>query len=378
MCLTSPEGQFLQVNASLCQMLGYSEAALLTLTFAQLTHPDDLGVTLEHAQKLLAGEISYYHLEKRYRHKDGHTIWCLLSVSLVRDRAQQPLYFVAQMQDMTERQLALQERQHANAAMQAANVALKQRVAELSTLNHITQTVGAAIDLPAALAAVAALIAGRFNALETGISLLNQQQTALQMIANHHVDPQALSLVGTVFPLQEDYIAINLFEDRQSIVLSVTDDTPGTAFTRQMMQARRIDCLMSVGLWMQGEAIGTITIGTDQRGRVFMPDEVKLAETIAGQIASAVQNVRLFEALQLVKDPAEAASLAKSHFLADIGYELQTPLNKILERVQRLQQAQAQAQRDSLKTINHDSEYLLQLIHSMSLLANVETAPKRD
>jgi len=378
MCLTAPEGRFLQVNASLCQMLGYSAAALLTLTIVQLTHPDDLGVTVEHAQKLLAGEISYYHLEKRYRHKDGHTIWCLLSVSLVRDRAQQPLYFVAQIQDMTERQLALQERQHANATMQAANVALKQRVAELSTLNHITQTVAAAIDLPAALAAVAALIAGRFNALETGISLLNQQQTALQMIAHYHVDPQAPSLVGTVFPLQEDYMASNLFEDRQSIVLSVTDDIPGTAFTRQRMQARKIECLMSVGLWLQGEAIGTITIATDQRGRVFTPDEVKLAETIAGQIAGAVQNARLFEALQLAKDTAEAASLAKSHFLADMGYELQTPFNNIFERVQRLQQAQTQAQHDSLKTINHDSEYLLQLIHSMSLLANVETAPKRD
>jgi PAS domain S-box-containing protein len=97
MCLTSPQGQFLQVNASLCQMLGYSEAELLALTFAELTHPDDLPLTLACAQKLLSGELSYYHLEKRYRHKDGHTIWCLLSVSLVRDREEHPLYFVGQM-----------------------------------------------------------------------------------------------------------------------------------------------------------------------------------------------------------------------------------------------------------------------------------------
>ncbi|MBW4693771.1 MAG: PAS domain S-box protein [Lyngbya sp. HA4199-MV5] len=97
MCLTSPQGRFLQVNASLCQLLGYSEAELLAMTFAELTHPDDLPLTLAYAQKLLSGELAYYHLEKRYQHKDGHTIWCLLSVSLVRDREEQPLYFVAQM-----------------------------------------------------------------------------------------------------------------------------------------------------------------------------------------------------------------------------------------------------------------------------------------
>ncbi|MBW4581454.1 MAG: PAS domain S-box protein [Tildeniella nuda ZEHNDER 1965/U140] len=141
MCLTSPAGQFLQVNASLCQMLGYTEAELLRLTFAELTHPDDLTVTLEYAQKLLAGDIAYYHLEKRYQHKNGQTIWCLLSVSLVRDRDQQPLYFVAQMQDTTAQQAALYERQRAEASMQAVNAALNQRVAELSTLNHSPEQV---------------------------------------------------------------------------------------------------------------------------------------------------------------------------------------------------------------------------------------------
>ncbi|XGV98461.1 MAG: PAS domain S-box protein [Leptolyngbya sp. BL-A-14] len=95
MCLVSPEGRFLQVNASMCQLLGYNEVELLSRTVANLTHPDDLDVTAACIEKLLAGEMSYYHLEKRYQHKDGHTIWCLLSVSLVRDRENQPLYFVA-------------------------------------------------------------------------------------------------------------------------------------------------------------------------------------------------------------------------------------------------------------------------------------------
>ncbi|PSB35666.1 PAS domain S-box protein [Stenomitos frigidus] len=376
MCLTALDGRFLQVNAALCQMLGYTEAELLSLTFAALTHPDDLNTTLEYAQKLRSGEISYYHLEKRYKHKEGHTIWCLLSVSLVRDREQQPLYFVAQMQDTTEQQAALRERQRAEASRQAANVALSQRVAELSTLNHITQTVASLTALPTALTTAAALMTDRFKAREADISLLNKQRTALQIIANHHVDPAAPSLVGKTFLIAEDYIGKQLLERRESVVLTITETFPGTEYSRRLMEARNIHCIMTVGMWMRGEAIGAITVATEEWGRVFTPDEVKLAETIAGQIASAVQNAYLFEALQRAKETAEAANIAKSHLLADISHELQIPLHSILERVQALPQESAQTQQDYLESIHYNSEYLLQLINNLSSIATIESAPK--
>ncbi|HEY9656175.1 MAG TPA: PAS domain S-box protein, partial [Crinalium sp.] len=63
MSLTAPDGRFLQVNKSFCQMLGYSEAELLTLTVHEITDPDDLEATIAAVQRLLAGEISYYHLK---------------------------------------------------------------------------------------------------------------------------------------------------------------------------------------------------------------------------------------------------------------------------------------------------------------------------
>ncbi|MEC4982823.1 MAG: PAS domain S-box protein [Oscillatoria sp. PMC 1068.18] len=111
-CLVSPEGQFLEVNPSLCRLLGYYAAELLTLTFPEITYPPDLETDLEQLQKLLAGEISAYNLEKRYFHKDGHIIWALLSVTLVRNSRKEPLYFIAQIQDISDRhqaELALRE-----------------------------------------------------------------------------------------------------------------------------------------------------------------------------------------------------------------------------------------------------------------------------
>ena len=103
MALVSPEGQWLQVNAQVCAFLGYPAAELSTKTFQELTHPDDLERDTNYVRQLLAGEIETYTLEKRYLHKDGRSIWGLLAVSLVRDEAGAPLYFISQIEDITAR-----------------------------------------------------------------------------------------------------------------------------------------------------------------------------------------------------------------------------------------------------------------------------------
>src|ERR671913_1270257 len=97
------EGRYLQVNHSLCGILGYSEEELQTLTWQEITHPDDLAASKAFARRIVAGEFPRYHLEKRFLHADGHTVWASLSVSLVRDAEGEPIYFVSQIQDVTER-----------------------------------------------------------------------------------------------------------------------------------------------------------------------------------------------------------------------------------------------------------------------------------
>ena len=103
MALVSPEGRWLQVNHALCAILGYTESELLATDFQTITHPDDLEISLDRARQLRAGTIPSYQLEKRYRHKDGHTVHVLTAVSQVRDANGGPLYFVSQIKDVTER-----------------------------------------------------------------------------------------------------------------------------------------------------------------------------------------------------------------------------------------------------------------------------------
>ncbi|MBD2166533.1 PAS domain S-box protein [Calothrix membranacea FACHB-236] len=111
MALISPHGQFLQVNRSLCEMVGYSEAELLRLNSLEITHPDDIPTNLAAATQVLKEKQRIYQLKQRYIHKSRFIIWILISVSLVRDQNRKPLYFVAQIQDISEQQAALRERQ---------------------------------------------------------------------------------------------------------------------------------------------------------------------------------------------------------------------------------------------------------------------------
>ena len=106
MALITPEGRWLQVNPALCDLLGYDCEELTTLTFQDVTHPDDLEASLEHSRRQLDGEVETLRIEKRYVRKDGGVVWVALSSQLARDGDGTALHFVAQIEDVTDRVIA--------------------------------------------------------------------------------------------------------------------------------------------------------------------------------------------------------------------------------------------------------------------------------
>lgn len=169
MALLSTTGVWLKANAALYSIIGYSEAELLSTNFQTITHPDDLEVSLKLANQVLAGEISTYQLEKRYLHKQGHPVWVQLSASLVHDGDQNPLYFIAQFQDITlckqaaialkqahydlERRVAERtaEFQRANSLLQAEIATRQQAEEEVYFLQNMTQAISESADFHTAL-----------------------------------------------------------------------------------------------------------------------------------------------------------------------------------------------------------------------------------
>lgn len=106
MALVNVEGCFLRVNKALCAIVGYPAEVLVTKTFQQITHPDDLGADLELLRRLLYGEIPRYKLAKRYIHADGHFVDVMLHVSIARGAHGEPSHFIAQIEDVSAIKLA--------------------------------------------------------------------------------------------------------------------------------------------------------------------------------------------------------------------------------------------------------------------------------
>lgn len=109
MALLNEQGRWLRVNKRLCEIVGYSEEELKSLTFQDITYPDDLQSDLDLLSEIIAGKRNHYQLEKRYFHKNGHIVYIILGVSMVKNEEGQILYFISQIIDITELKLAEQK-----------------------------------------------------------------------------------------------------------------------------------------------------------------------------------------------------------------------------------------------------------------------------
>jgi PAS domain S-box-containing protein len=109
MAMLSPEGRWLLVNQKLCDIVGYDEKELLTKTFQDITHPEDLDKDMDFVKQVLEGRIKTYSMEKRYFKKDGSIVWIDLTVALMRDEGGIPDFFISVIQDISERVKIKQE-----------------------------------------------------------------------------------------------------------------------------------------------------------------------------------------------------------------------------------------------------------------------------
>jgi PAS domain S-box-containing protein len=125
MALTSPAKGCLEANAELCRMLGYSREELLRAAWTDLTHPDDLAADVAQFDRVMAGEIDGYVMDKRWIRKDGQVVYSTMAANCLRDADGSVLYFVALVQDMTAREAVEEALRHSE-----ANLAHGQRISQ--------------------------------------------------------------------------------------------------------------------------------------------------------------------------------------------------------------------------------------------------------
>jgi len=96
------DGRWLRTNQTLCDIVGYTIDELQALTFQDITHADDLDADLDLLQALAERRIDHYRMEKRYLHKDGHTVWVDLQVAPQYDDEDALMYYISTVLDISE------------------------------------------------------------------------------------------------------------------------------------------------------------------------------------------------------------------------------------------------------------------------------------
>ena len=172
-------GEWLRVNQKLCDIVGYSREELLTMTFQDITYPDDLAEDLAHVAKLLKGEIESYSFEKRYICKNQSIIWTQITVSLRRQTQNDgtlgiPLYFISMVEDINDRKHLELQNAESLCALEKAKVALENRNEELDQFVY-----AASHDLKAPLRGITNLSEWLEEDLSGQLSEENQQQLVL-------------------------------------------------------------------------------------------------------------------------------------------------------------------------------------------------------
>jgi signal transduction histidine kinase/HAMP domain-containing protein len=266
---------------------------------------------------------------------------------------------------------------------------LETRVDQLSALNRITQTLASVHEVNTALGHVTRELVELFRAQYSGVALLDAGGEALTLIAEHSRSGPS-DETGLILPLAGDPSSQSVIATGRSLVVGDAQHNPLTAGLHGLLAARGTHCLMIVPLLVRGEVIGTVGLATDEPDREFSEAEVALAETIAGQVAAAIESSRLFAEMLTAKEAAETANEAKSTFLASVSHELRTPLTSVLgfakvirrqldERIlphvdsedQRTQRAIAQV-RENVAVIVTEGERLTTLVNNVLDLAKIE------
>jgi PAS domain S-box-containing protein len=103
MAMTSPIKGCLEVNDELCRILGYERSELLHKNWTEMTHPDDLAEDLANFDRVMAGEIDGYSMDKRWIRKDGQVVHTIMAAKCVRKADGSVDYFVGLVQDITKR-----------------------------------------------------------------------------------------------------------------------------------------------------------------------------------------------------------------------------------------------------------------------------------
>jgi PAS domain S-box-containing protein len=288
MALRNLQGQWLRVNQTMCDMLGYTEAEFLKLSVPDITPPDERRDSVDVDRRIRGGEISTYTREKRYLRKDGSLQDASVTVTAVNDAHGKLSHLLAVVQDTSARKAA-------DAAARASEARFR-----------------AAFEQAAVGMAIRSMDRRFIRVNKKLCEFLGYEEAELLNLTSLDVTPP---------------------EDRDDSVAMQERIVDGSIdqYTREKRYLRKDGQIVWATL--------AVTVVRDTQGTplhlVLVIDDITARKNAEGELARYRENLETLvqsrtAEFERAKEVAELANRAKSTFLSNISHELRTPLNAIL------------------------------------------------
>jgi two-component system, sensor histidine kinase and response regulator len=318
LALAARDGRILQVNATVCRMLGYSAEELLALPWSAISHHDDVPVSLEAMTRLERDRPEWVEYEKRYLHKQGRIVWVRIRLSRVTESFSEGWHFVTHLEDITERK--------------RAEEAIRASEERVRLLMDSTAEAIYGIDLE-----------GNCTFANTACLRMLGYADAQTVIGRHmHVLCHHMRADGSAYPVNECPVHWSF---RKGEGVHIEDEVlwraDGTSFPAEYWSHPVVD---------NGKVVGSVVAFLDITTR-------KRAE----------------EELVKAKELAEAANVAKSRFLANMSHEIRTPMNGVIGMARLLLDSDLPAEeRHYAEVVRNSAETLKSLLDHVLDLSKIE------
>jgi signal transduction histidine kinase len=189
--------------------------------------------------------------------------------------------------------------------------ALRSRVEELAVLNRIAHTLATTADLSTALERVSETMAYLFDALYTHILFPEDEAGQNTIWTGFEREAGPVNMATVDIPLSELPLVRQVLNQSQPMAVSDVQSHPLIPSVRDYLSDRNVQSLLLLPLLVRGAAVGLVAVASDQADRDFSTDEIELVETIAGDVAAAVENARLLERVKVAAAAEERNRIAR-------------------------------------------------------------------
>ncbi|WED43106.1 sensor domain-containing diguanylate cyclase [Legionella cardiaca] len=305
MAIVSPKGKCIHANRTLQEILGYSDEELRDQNMLEITYPDDVPMTEDAMNKLLQAALRISHMEKRFVRKDGSIIWGMVSASLIRDEQGEPVNFIIQVKDVSDRiQNEEKMRQLNEKTMETLNE-LKLLEHDESLLNKLNRSLQICITAEEAYPRINLIAEDLFPDLNGGLSIynktINQMETVVQW--------------GREQLLPNLFLPMDCFSIREATTHVV--DNPNKSVPCSHYKTYPQGGYMALPLMVQNELIGVIHL-LAPKNKKLTPHQQDMANSFGNIVKLAIANINLRVSLSELSLHDPLTNLYNRRYLNDI------------------------------------------------------------